>query len=92
MEDNNMENSLENFFNNYFYKNNDEYLGIIINKDISNFFKIEIISLKFFEIFDNIFKKYPEIIPYVNTDFYENQTYFELLINYYLSNIKNESI
>ena len=87
-----MENSLENFFNNYFYKNNDEYLGIIINKDISNFFKIEIISLKFFEIFDNIFKKYPEIIPYVNTDFYGNKTYFELLINYYLSNIKNESI
>ena len=91
MEDNNKENLFDNFFNKYFYKYNNEYLGIILNKDISKFFKIEIITLKFFEIFDNIFKKYPEIIPYVNTDFYENQTYFELLINYYLSNIKDES-
>ena len=84
-------NSLENFFNKYFYKNGDEYLGIILNKDISNFFKEEIISLEFFETFDNIFSTHPEIIPYVNKDFYQNKTYFELLINYYISNIKNES-
>jgi hypothetical protein len=43
MEDNNKENLFDNFFNKYFYKYNNEYLGIILNKDISKFFKIEII-------------------------------------------------